>query len=600
MSNNKNAKSEKRSEPEMDLIPREQKDIIIYDLDNIDKIYKDIIEINQKIQFFKKTSISGSPLEIIKEDKRTYNLKDEMNYNKIKRILNIPNGDTFKGNVEINTENKNLSLKNGIYTWTTGETYVGDFNINNQFEGNGVLEKKGKNESYYLFSNFKDGYPGNKSIFKIKENNGIEIYIESDIKKEEKKGQIYLQFNGRTNITKSVYGKEIYRFDGELENGIIKDHASIQRKFKNSRDIDIYIKSKKEGNDLTYMDIEIITINANKKFYYKGKYLNGLRIDKYTIQDEENSIYKNEITKKSEIGNIFSDLNTALLTITGKECFEKLYRHGLNSLKLFNRLYNTKIDEKILVCHINQKTINSIGLSSFCSSNFLNLKELALNECGLSDITPLEKANIPKLESLSLGKNKISMISSLNNFPFSKLQIIMLGCNIISDIISLNKFKSTKLKTLTLLDNDISDISPLTKLSTPNLEIISLGNSISNICVLSKCYFPKLKQLGLQNNKIKDISSIKDFYFPRLEVLYLSKNEISDISVFKFCNFPILNVLSLDSNKIKNIKPLLSMPNLKMKTIKKLNISHNKFRPNVGNNRTIIENLQKYIEVVQV
>ena len=42
------------------------------------------------------------------------------------------------------------------------------------------------------------------------------------------------------------------------------------------------------------------------------------------------------------------------------------------------------------------------------------------------------------------------------------------------------------------------------------------------------------------------------------------------------------------------------MPNLKMKTIKKLNISHNKFRPNVGNNRTIIENLQKYIEVVQV
>ena len=71
----------------MDIFPHEQKDIIIYDLDNIDKIYKDIIEINQKIQFFKKTSISGSPLEIIKEDKRTYNLKDEMNYNKIKRIL---------------------------------------------------------------------------------------------------------------------------------------------------------------------------------------------------------------------------------------------------------------------------------------------------------------------------------------------------------------------------------------------------------------------------------------------------------------------------------------------------------------------------------
>jgi len=600
MNNKKNEKSEKRTEPEMDLFPLEQKDIIIYDLDNIDKIYKDIIELNEKIQFLKKTSISDSPLEIINEDKRTYTLKNELNYNKIKRILNLPNGDIFKGNVIINKEKQNLSLKNGIYIWNTGETYVGDFNINNQFEGNGILKKEGKDESYYLSSNFKEGYPGNKSIIKIKENNGNEIYIESDIKKEEQKGQIYLDFGGRTNITKNLNGQQIYRFDGELENGLIKDQASIQRKFKNNRDIDIFINSKKVGNDLIDMDMEITTINSNKKFYYKGKYLNGLRIGNYTIQDEENEIYKKEITKKSELGNIFSDLNTALLTITGKECFEKLYRHGLNSLKLFNHLYNTKINEKILVCHINQKTINSIGLSSFCNCNFLNLKELALNECGLTDISPLEKANIPKLESLSLGGNKISLISSLNNFHFSKLQIIMLGYNIISDIITLNTFKSNKLKTLSLLDNNISDISSLTKINIPNIEIISLGNNISNISILSKCYFPKLKQLGLQNNKIKDISCIKDFYFPRLEVLYLSKNEIRDISVFMSCNFPKLRILSLDSNKIRNIKPLLKIPNLNEKTLKSLNISHNKFSPFKSENRIIIENLKNYIEGIQV
>ena len=74
MNNKKNEKSEKRTEPEMDLFPLEQKDIIIYDLDNIDKIYKDIIELKEKIQFLKKTSISDSPLEIINEDKRTYSL----------------------------------------------------------------------------------------------------------------------------------------------------------------------------------------------------------------------------------------------------------------------------------------------------------------------------------------------------------------------------------------------------------------------------------------------------------------------------------------------------------------------------------------------
>ena len=46
----KSEKSEKRSEPEMDQIPHDQSSIMIYDLDNIDKIYKDIIEVNNKIQ----------------------------------------------------------------------------------------------------------------------------------------------------------------------------------------------------------------------------------------------------------------------------------------------------------------------------------------------------------------------------------------------------------------------------------------------------------------------------------------------------------------------------------------------------------------------
>ena len=46
-------KSEKRPELEIDQIPLEQSDIIIYDLDNTDKIYKDIIEVNNKIQILK-------------------------------------------------------------------------------------------------------------------------------------------------------------------------------------------------------------------------------------------------------------------------------------------------------------------------------------------------------------------------------------------------------------------------------------------------------------------------------------------------------------------------------------------------------------------
>ena len=382
-----------------------------------------------------------------------------------------------------------------------------------------------------------------------------------------------------------------------MENSLIKDQASIKRKYKKTRDIDIYLKSTKDVDGLINMEMEITTTKGDKNFYYKAKYLNGLRVGEYTIQDEEDNTYKKEITKKSELDNILNDLNKALLTITGKECFEKLYRYDLDPLKLFNRLYNTKISEDISVCHVNQKIINLLGFSSLCSCNFVNIKELALNDCSLSDISPLEKSKMPKLESLSLGKNKIVMINSINNLPFPKLQMVMLSYNKISELNALSKFQSTKLKALTLLDNNITDISPLIKVSVPNLEILSLGSNISNISILSKCKFFKLKQLGLQNNKIKDISCIKDFNFPNLEILYLSKNLISDISCLKDMKFPKLKILSLDYNKIKNIGPLLNIPNFRLKS---LNISHNKFRPYSNNNRSIIENLGNFIEFIKI
>lgn len=591
----KTEKTDRRSEPEMDIFPHDQTDIVIYDLDKIDKIYKDIIEVNEKIQFLKKTAITGSPLEIISNEKRIYNLKNNIKYNKKTQLLNINNGDIFQGKITIDSTEKNLSLKSGVYTWQTGEQYVGSFNQNNQFEGKGTLLKKEEKSSFILSSNFKNGYPGEKSIFKIKKDKEYDIYIESDIKKEEKKGEILLILDGRTNITKKENGKEIYRFDGELENGIIKNNASIQRKFKNNRYVDIYLTSYKGGNGLINTELEIKSING-KEFYYKGQYLNGLRVGKYTLKDEENMTYRKEITKISELNNILTELNTALLTITGKECFEKLYRYDLDPLKLFNRLYTTKLDLQIIVCHVNQRMVSSIGFSCLCRTKFKNLKELALNDCSLTDISPLENADIPKLESLSLGKNKITRIDSLNNLPFPKLQIVMLGYNRVSDINCLSKFNSTRLKTLSLLDNKLSDLTPLMKINVPNLEIISLGSNISDISVLSKCNFPKLKQLGLQNNKIRDISCIKDFKFPNLLILYLSKNEISDISYLKNMNFPKLNILSLDYNKIKNIRPLLFIKNLGLSS---LNISHNKFRPFSSDNRTIIENLEKCINVIK-
>ena len=594
----KSQKSEKRSEPEIEVGEEEQSSPIIYDMDNVDKIYKEIIEANEKIQLIKTTAISGSPLEILKKEKGNILIcKNKEKYYVKKKLLDMGNGDIFQGKININ-ENL-INLVKGVYIWKTGEKYTGSFNQNNEFEGNGTLIKDSNDENFSLASNFKNGFPGDKSIFNIKKkNNEYELYIESDIKKEQNnKGKIYLKLNGRTNITKTENGKEIYRFDGQLENNKIKDQASIKRKYKKTRDIDIYLTSKKTGNNLYELNMTITTISGNKNFYYEAKYINGLKYDNFIIQDEDTDFYRRKIKRKSEINHLLTDLNKTLLTITGKECFEKLYRYDLDPLKLFNRLYNMKLTEQIKVCHVNQRNINLMGLSSLCSTNFSNLLELALNDCGLSDIRPLEKANFPKLENLSLGKNKLLVINSINNLPFPKLQTIMLGYNKISDITPLSNYHSTKLKALALLNNNISNLSPLLKINAPNLEMISIGDNINNISALAKCNFPKLKQLGLKNNKIKDLTCIKEFNFPNLEILYLSNNLIVDINPLKYMNFPKLKVISLDYNKIKNIRPLLNIPNFKLSS---LNISHNKFRPYSSDNRSIIESLGSFIEIIKM
>ena len=39
--------------------------------------------------------------------------------------------------------------------------------------------------------------------------------------KNERKGKVHLILNGRTSITKKENGKEVYRFDGQLEKGKI-------------------------------------------------------------------------------------------------------------------------------------------------------------------------------------------------------------------------------------------------------------------------------------------------------------------------------------------------------------------------------------------
>ena len=68
-------KSDKQKEKDIGEIDYNAEDIVIYDIDKIDKIYKDIIEANEKIQILKQTSIGGSPLEVEKKKFFNYEIK---------------------------------------------------------------------------------------------------------------------------------------------------------------------------------------------------------------------------------------------------------------------------------------------------------------------------------------------------------------------------------------------------------------------------------------------------------------------------------------------------------------------------------------------
>ena len=104
---NKKPKEEKISEKEIDSdadiqeeIDYNTKDIVIYDIDNADKIYKEIIESTEKIQeILKQPSIAGSSLEVINERNIIITLNNNMKFNNKKKILTISKNETFKGKI---------------------------------------------------------------------------------------------------------------------------------------------------------------------------------------------------------------------------------------------------------------------------------------------------------------------------------------------------------------------------------------------------------------------------------------------------------------------------------------------------------------------
>jgi len=133
--------------------------------------------------------------------------------------------------------------------------------------------------------------------------------------------------------------------------------------------------------------------------------------------------------------------------------------------------------------------------------SFPNVKELILDENGISDLTPLQ--DLSSLVSLSLAKNNISDVSPL--ISLSDMQYLNLNDNLLEDVSALNNL--TSLKEINLSFNDIYTIEGLTNLS--NLESADLSyNLITSVSALE--YSP-IKELNIMNTDIDDLNAVANF-----------------------------------------------------------------------------------------
>ena len=159
---------------------------------HIDKIYKDIIEVNNKIQLLKTPQISGSPLEISKKQRnRIYTLKNQGSYNKKTQILNLKNLNINHAKMNTNSNifcnislNKNIEslshrisklTKNKTISLTTPESLLKIKNIKKDIIKKKTVVYDNKNNSisnHNLISNYLDTNRSNmnKNVFEHKKN----------------------------------------------------------------------------------------------------------------------------------------------------------------------------------------------------------------------------------------------------------------------------------------------------------------------------------------------------------------------------------------------------------------------------------------------
>ena len=159
------------------------------------------------------------------------------------------------------------------------------------------------------------------------------------------------------------------------------------------------------------------------------------------------------------------------------------------------------------------------------------LKQLTMNDCGLSTISGLENAQ--GLVSLDMSENTIRNLE-----PLSALM---------------------NLQSINLTSNAVTNLSALSSLA--NLETLDVSyNALSSLSPIATCR--NLKNLLANNNTIVNLDALDNL--PSLEKLDVHKNSLTDISVLNACT--ALVELDIGSNSIEDISALDTLVNLEIFT----------------------------------
>lgn len=199
------------------------------------------------------------------------------------------------------------------------------------------------------------------------------------------------------------------------------------------------------------------------------------------------------------------------------------------------------------------------------------LKNLKLTDCGISSITPLEKATA--LVTLDLSKNSIRTLTALSNMQ--ALTELNLSNNTVVDIDPLKS--CTALTKLDVSSNALSTLAPLgnsaslTYLNASANSITALGelrgltaltyldlskNKLTNVAPLAVC--ESLTELNISTNTLTDIKVLSSLH--SLMYFDFSYNEVTEIPAFeKDC---ALVTITGSYNKISSLKPLSGLAHL--------------------------------------